>query len=157
MKQSQRRELVSGADVVYIYHNTIDAVGDKANTEHQVFEACADALEELKNLVRLIVNSMSGSKILITADHGFLYAHEPLTESEKSAQVLFPEMSLKAEDGISSQTMPANQNPSCVFRWKNMRMDWLDSHHLKRFAFKSSCGGSHLSMAAYRCRNAVCQ
>ena len=83
MKQAQRRELVSGADVVYIYHNTIDAVGDKANTEHQVFEACADALEELKNLVRLIVNSMSGSKILITADHGFLYAHEPLTESEK--------------------------------------------------------------------------
>ena len=73
MKQAQRRELVSGADVVYIYHNTIDAVGDKANTEHQVFEACADALEELKNLVRLIVNSMSGSKILITADHGFLY------------------------------------------------------------------------------------
>ena len=32
MKQAQRRELVSGADVVYIYHNTIDAVGDKANT-----------------------------------------------------------------------------------------------------------------------------
>ena len=83
MKQSQRRELVSGADVVYIYHNVIDAAGDKANTENQVFEACADAMEELKNLVRLIVNSMSGSNILITADHGFLYSYEPLAESEK--------------------------------------------------------------------------
>lgn len=83
MKQSQRRELVSGADIVYIYHNTIDAVGDKANTENQVFEACNDAIEELKNLVRLIVNSMSGSNILITTDHGFLYSHEPLAESEK--------------------------------------------------------------------------
>ena len=83
MKQSQRRELVSGAEVVYIYHNIIDAVGDKANTENQVFEACADAMEELKNLVRLIVNSMSGSNILITADHGFLYSYEPLAESEK--------------------------------------------------------------------------
>ena len=83
MKQSQRRELVSGAEVVYIYHNIIDAVGDKANTENQVFEACADAMEELKNLVRLVVNSMSGSNILITADHGFLYSYEPLAESEK--------------------------------------------------------------------------
>ena len=83
MKQSERRELVSGADVVYIYHNKIDAVGDKASTENQVFEACADAIVELKNLVRLIVNSMSGSNIIITADHGFLYSHEPLAESEK--------------------------------------------------------------------------
>lgn len=83
LKQTQRRELVSGADVVYIYHNTIDAVGDKQNTENQVFEACADAVEELKSFVRLIVNSMSGSNIIITADHGFLYTHEPLAESEK--------------------------------------------------------------------------
>ncbi|MBP3759851.1 MAG: BREX-1 system phosphatase PglZ type A, partial [Ruminococcus sp.] len=83
MNQSQRRELVSGADAVYIYHNKIDAVGDKANTENQVFEACIDAIEELKNLVRLIVNSMSGSNIIITSDHGFLYTYEPLSESEK--------------------------------------------------------------------------
>lgn len=83
LKQTQRRELVSGADVVYIYHNTIDAVGDKPNTEDQVFEACVDAIEELKNLVRLVVNSMNGSNIIITADHGSLYTHEPLAESEK--------------------------------------------------------------------------
>lgn len=83
MKQTQRRELVSGSDVVYVYHNRIDSVGDKANTENQVFEACADAIEELKKLVRLIINSMSGSSIIITADHGFLYSHEPLSESEK--------------------------------------------------------------------------
>lgn len=83
LKQTQRRELVSGADVVYIYHNTIDSVGDKPNTENQVFEACADTIEELKNLVRLVVNSMSGSNIIITSDHGFLYTHEPLDESEK--------------------------------------------------------------------------
>ena len=99
MKQSQRRELVSGADVVYIYHNTIDAVGDKANTENQVFEACADALEELKNLVRLIVNSMSGSKILMN----------PLQKAKKSAQVLFLERFLKVANDIFSQTTPASR------------------------------------------------
>ncbi len=84
MNKQQRRELVSGADMVYIYHNKIDAVGDKASTERQIFEACAEAVEELKNLVRLIANSMSGSNIIITADHGFLYSHEALCESEKA-------------------------------------------------------------------------
>lgn len=83
MKQSERRELVSGAETVYIYHNTIDAVGDKLATEDQIFEACADAMEELKNLVKLIVNSVSGSNVLITADHGFLYSYQPLQESDK--------------------------------------------------------------------------
>lgn len=84
MNQTQRRELVSGAEVVYIYHNKIDAVGDKANTEKQVFEACTDSVEEMKNLVRMVVNSMSGSNIIITADHGFLYSNEPLSESDKA-------------------------------------------------------------------------
>lgn len=84
MKTAERRELVSNAQVVYIYHNSIDAVGDKAATEDQVFEACDQAVTELKNLVRLIVNDMNGTHILITADHGFLYSYKPLDESDKA-------------------------------------------------------------------------
>ena len=83
MKQSERREKVSKASVVYIYHNTIDAVGDKASTEDQAFDACQDAVAELKNLVRLIVNDLNGANIVITADHGFLYSYKPLEESDK--------------------------------------------------------------------------
>lgn len=84
MKQAERREKVSGAKVVYIYHNAIDAVGDKAATEDQVFDACEQAITELKNLVRLITNDLSGTKIIITADHGFLYSYKPLDESDKA-------------------------------------------------------------------------
>lgn len=84
MKTAERRELVSNAQVVYIYHNSIDAVGDKASTEDQVFEACEQAVTELKNLVRLIANDMNGTHILITADHGFLYSYKPLDESDKA-------------------------------------------------------------------------
>ena len=83
MKQGERREKVSAANVVYIYHNVIDAVGDKAATEDRVFEACEQAVTELKNLVRLLVNDMRASNILITADHGFLYSYKPLIESDK--------------------------------------------------------------------------
>lgn len=64
--------------MVYIYHNRIDDVSDKALTEEQVFEACEMAIEELKSLEKLIVNSMSGSNILITADHGFSCSFQPL-------------------------------------------------------------------------------
>lgn len=84
MKQAERRERVKNAQVVYIYHNTIDAVGDKPATEDQVFDACEQAVTEIKNLVRLIVNDMSGTNILITSDHGFLYSYKPLDESDKA-------------------------------------------------------------------------
>lgn len=88
MKKAERRELVSGAQVVYIYHNSIDAVGDKATTEEQVFEACEEAVSELKNLVRVLVNDFNASNILITADHGFLYSYKPLAESDKASSGL---------------------------------------------------------------------
>lgn len=88
MKQSQRRELISGAEVVYIYHNRVDAIGDKAATENQVFDACAEARDELAGIVKLIVNSMNGTNILITADHGFLYSYKPLAESDKAEKTL---------------------------------------------------------------------
>ncbi len=84
MKQAERREAIGDANVVYIYHNAIDAVGDKAATEDQVFEACDQAISELKNLVRLIINDLNGTNILITADHGFLYSYKPLEESDKA-------------------------------------------------------------------------
>ena len=84
MKQAERREKVKDAQVVYIYYNTIDAVGDKVTTEDQVFDACEQAVTEIKNLVRLITNDMSGTYIIITSDHGFLYSYEPLDESDKA-------------------------------------------------------------------------
>lgn len=83
MKRAERRELVSGKEVVYIYHNTIDAIGDKAPTEKKVFEACEEAIDEISNIIRIIINDMQGTDIFITADHGFLYTYSPLSESDK--------------------------------------------------------------------------
>ena len=89
MKRAERRELVSGKNVVYIYHNTIDAIGDKSVTEQKVFEACEDTVQELSNLLRIVVNDMQGTDIFITADHGFLYTFSPLTESDKLGKEAF--------------------------------------------------------------------
>lgn len=88
MKQAERREAVANAQTVYIYHNTIDSIGENRSTEDQVLEACKDAISEIKNLVRVITNDLSGTNILITADHGFLYSYRPLEETDKAESKL---------------------------------------------------------------------
>ncbi len=88
MTKAEHDALIGEAEVVYIYHNTIDAVGDKASTEDRVFEACEDAITEIKSLVRRITNTFKGTNILITADHGFLYSYQQLEESDKAAKTL---------------------------------------------------------------------
>jgi len=89
MKQAERRALVQGKEIVFIYHNTIDALGDKPATETKVFEACDAAILELNAIVKIIVNDLSGVNILITADHGFLYTYKPLEESQKISRQTF--------------------------------------------------------------------
>jgi uncharacterized protein (TIGR02687 family) len=89
MKKQERRDLVAGKDIIYIYHNTIDALGDKAATETKVFDACETAIQELTGLIKLILNDLSGIHIYITADHGFLYTYHPLDESQKLSRQTF--------------------------------------------------------------------
>lgn len=80
MKRAERQALIKGMNVVYIYHDTIDAAG---HDEKDVFGACEETIEELKNMVRIIANEWGGAYILITSDHGFLYTYSPLTEEDK--------------------------------------------------------------------------
>lgn len=81
MKRAERSALIKGMDIVYIYHNKIDETSHTDETE--VFNSCETAITELKNMVRIIVNEFSGTRIFITADHGFIYTYQPLTEDAK--------------------------------------------------------------------------
>lgn len=81
LPRAERSALVKGKNVVYIYHNTIDHMGH--NDETRVFASCEDTITELKNMVRIITNEFSGTRIFITSDHGFLYTYKPLTEDSK--------------------------------------------------------------------------
>ena len=82
-KRARRKELLGDAEVVYVYHNKIDATGEVFATEGDVFDACEDALEELVALVRIAVNDLSYGRIVITSDHGFMYTRRPLKEKDK--------------------------------------------------------------------------
>ena len=83
MKQAQLREIFTGMVVVYIYHNQIDARGDKLNTENEVFDACAEAIDEIFALVRRLSGTANTYHFMVTADHGFLYKRDKLVESDK--------------------------------------------------------------------------
>ena len=57
MKSNEIVKEFKGLDVVYIYHNTIDARGDHASTEREVFEATEDAFKEIINLVYTVTST----------------------------------------------------------------------------------------------------
>ncbi len=80
MTSSELRELYPKHQIFYVYHDRIDAVGDKASTEETVFEAANETLSELIKLVKRWT-SANATNILITADHGFLYQDVPLEQA----------------------------------------------------------------------------
>lgn len=81
VKSEEAKALVQNHDVVYVYHNIIDKMGDDKVTEEKVFDAGRDEIEHLLKLIQRIT-SFNISHILITADHGFIYQHDSIDESD---------------------------------------------------------------------------
>ena len=77
------RELLQKKNIVYIYHNQVDARGDKPASENEVFTACSEAIEEIHKLIKKLTSYISAPKFFITADHGFLYKRDKLHEFDK--------------------------------------------------------------------------
>ena len=83
MGSAELAEAFRGASTVYIYHNQIDARGDKQPTENEVYVSCREAINELFSLLIRLAKNKVASHFLITADHGFIYKRDQLTESDK--------------------------------------------------------------------------
>lgn len=77
MKPGDRRDMYASHQVLYVYHDTIDATGDKAVSEHRTFTAAADAIRELLDIIKKLA-SANATNIFVTADHGFLYQRSKL-------------------------------------------------------------------------------
>jgi uncharacterized protein (TIGR02687 family) len=83
-KKEEGREFVKDNRVVYIYHDTVDAIGDDSKTEGHTFKAVRQAIDELAALVGYIVNNLNGHHIMVTADHGFLFTETARVATDKS-------------------------------------------------------------------------
>lgn len=97
MNKDQGREFVKPWRVIYVYHDQVDAVGDKAATESKTFAAVRTAINELTSMVRFIINSLNGTTVLVTADHGFIYQDSQLEASDKSSLDEKPAGALRAK------------------------------------------------------------
>lgn len=86
-KIAELREIFTGRQLLYVYHNQIDARGDKANTEDEVFVACEEAVREIVEFIHRISTSANTYHFIVTSDHGFLYKRDKITESEKISGV----------------------------------------------------------------------
>lgn len=83
MRRQERNEFVKGKKLIYIYHNQIDTIGDNQATESQVFDASKKTIADLQNILRVLVNEFEAKNVFITADHGFIYTHNPLREFDR--------------------------------------------------------------------------
>lgn len=84
MTKDAGRDFIKPHRVVYIYHDHIDAMGDKPPTESQTFDAVRKTIEELGDVIGRIINSLNGAHIFVTADHGFLFQLRPPDLTDKS-------------------------------------------------------------------------
>ncbi len=95
MSKNNGREFVRPNRVIYIYHDKIDAIGDKAVSESNTFEAVRQTLDELYALVSFVINSLNGTRVIITADHGFIYQEKAPQPIDKSTLEINSENTVK--------------------------------------------------------------
>ena len=81
MNKTECRDLFREHDVVYVYHNQIDATGDKKESEGRVFDAVEDTLEALIKIIKKLV-AANATNLLVTSDHGFIYQDKVLEDSD---------------------------------------------------------------------------
>jgi len=107
LKKDELREIFTGKQVIYIYHNQIDARGDKQITEYEVFDACNEAIKEIKDFINRISINANTYNFIVTADHGFIYKRNKLSESDKITVVNNSSASINRRFIIANE--PVNQ------------------------------------------------
>ena len=93
--RDEGREALKDQELVYVYHNVVDARGDSSSTESETFMAVEHAIEELTELSRKILMHFNTSTVLITADHGFLFQQSKLEAADRSSLAEKPTNALK--------------------------------------------------------------
>lgn len=78
---TEGRDYIKPYNVIYIYSNHIDKIGDDKTSESKVFEATEN---EFDNIIKLIkhISNMNGNNMIVTTDHGYLYQHNRLDDSD---------------------------------------------------------------------------
>lgn len=84
--KSEGQQHFKNQRVVYVYHNIIDDRSDKGGaSELDTFAHVESAIQELAELTRKITMDLNTATVLITADHGFLFQHSALEDTDRTS------------------------------------------------------------------------
>ena len=83
LKREEARDFIRDKQIIYVFHNKIDAIGDVAKTEEGTFNAVRDSIKELENIISFAINSLQAKYVFLTADHGFIYTRKNPNDLDK--------------------------------------------------------------------------
>jgi uncharacterized protein (TIGR02687 family) len=83
LKREDAKEKFKGKRLFYIYHDKIDAIGDHSPSEHDVFNATEEAMDDIKRVIDKMAHSRIVNNFIITSDHGFIYKRDDLGNIDK--------------------------------------------------------------------------
>ncbi len=82
LSEKKKREIFK-SPVIYIYHDVIDAIGHTRASEQQTFDTVENgAIKKLAKVVGYIISTLGVSKVIVTADHGFVYNDSKIEEKD---------------------------------------------------------------------------
>jgi len=87
-------ELTKDHDLIVIFHNRIDRIGDRRESEAETCQAVEQTFDDLEQILRKIA-SLKGSQAVITADHGFLFQQEPVDANDRAQFPTAKELTFK--------------------------------------------------------------
>jgi len=117
--RDEGRDALKDQQLVYVYHNVVDARGDSASTESETFMAVEHAIDELTELTRKIMMHFNTSTVLITADHGFLFQQSKLESADRSALTEKPLNTIKSK----KRYVIGNELPETTEAWAGSTKD----------------------------------
>jgi uncharacterized protein (TIGR02687 family) len=82
MKKDDGKAFFKPYRVIYIYHDQIDQTADKGN-EDKTFVAVRTTIDEIEALIRRSF-TFNCNRVLVTADHGFLFQKSAPAEAQKN-------------------------------------------------------------------------
>jgi len=117
--RDEGRDALRDQQLVYVYHNVVDARGDSASTESETFMAVEHAIDELTELTRKILMHFNTSTVLVTADHGFLFQQSKLVSADRSALGEKPANTIKSK----KRYVIGNELPATTEAWAGSTKD----------------------------------
>ncbi len=141
-KQSDedKRAFMSNYDIVYIYHNIIDEMGENTDPKN-LPNVAKECIDDIKKIIKKCTDRLNIYQVYVTADHGFLYQLkdlEAIDKSERNNNAL--RKSSRFEISRKSEAEKENDlSISLSYLWNDdlvVCTPWSDLRYAKQWAAK---------------------